>query len=91
MEHTFLDIVLKLSFFQLPDLTNLPLSHKRDKFNEYTPTFNHFQFQDTCMYLLKSVGIIKEFVTLHSSCNCNLLLDWNNFKHTFKKLITTHT
>jgi len=51
-------MVLKLLLFPLPASTNLPLPCKRVKLIEDTLTFNHLQFQNTCMYLLKTVGLV---------------------------------
>ena len=91
MEHTFLEMVLRLLIYPLLGLTNLPLSSKRDRLREDTLTFNHLQFQDTCMYLLKPVGLVKVFATLQSSCDCTLLRDWSNSKRSFKAHISSHT
>ena len=86
LQHTFLEMVLRLLIAPLPDLTNLPLLCKQDRFREDTPTFNHLQFQDTRMYLLNSLGMVKA-----SSYDCTLLWGWSNSKLTFKAYITTHT
>jgi len=62
MERTFLEIVLILSSFPLPT----------SKLREDTPTLNHLQFQDTRIYLLKLVELVKVFAILQSSCDCTL-------------------
>jgi len=53
-------------------------------------TFNHIQFQDTHMYILKPMGLVKAFTVLQSSCDYTLLWDWINSKPTFKVYINIH-
>jgi len=60
--------LLIFSFLSLSDLTSLPHPCKWNNLIEDTLTFNHIQFQDTGMYLLKPVGLVKEFSTLLPSC-----------------------
>jgi len=91
IEHTFLEMVLKLLLFPLPNLTNLPLPCKLDMLRWNILNFNHLQFQDTRMYLVKSMGLFKIFFTLQSSYDCTLLWDWSIFKRPFKVHTTTHT
>jgi len=78
---------LRLLFLSLSDLTNLPPPCKRNRFREDTLTFNHIQLQDTRIYLLKLVVLVKAFSTLQQSCDCTFLWDWSNSKETFKRYI----
>ena len=73
IKHTFPEALLILLFLPLSNMTSLPTPCKRIKLREATLTFNHIQFQDKCMYLLKLVGLVKAFATLQSSCDCTLL------------------
>jgi len=91
MEHTFFEMVLNLLLFPLSVFTDLPVLCKWDNLGEDNITFNHLQFQDTCMYLLNLVGLIKAFATIQLSCDCTLLKDWSNSKLIFKVHITPHT
>lgn len=81
---------IKFLLIPLSVFTNLPVLCKWDNLGEDNITFNHLQFQDTCMYLLNLVGLVKTFATLQASFDCTLLRDWNNSKLTFKVHITTH-
>jgi len=53
-------------------LTNLPLPCMRDILGENNLNVNHLKFQDTHMYLLNSVRLVKAFAIIHSSCDCTL-------------------
>jgi len=76
-----------LLLFPLLDLTNLPFPCKWELVIEDIVIFNHLQFQDTRMYLLKPVGLVKVFATLHSSCDCVLLWDWSISKRNSRHML----
>jgi len=61
--YLFIDL-LRLSFISSSDLTSLQLPCKWNSLREDTLTFNHIQFQDTHMYLLNPVRLVKAFATL---------------------------